>query len=133
VLRWVPFEKVSSYFSISAVCLVPHNDFEHTQTTVPYKLFQSMISGKPVVVSDVRPLKRIVDETGAGLVFNAGDPSSLAAVLVELYQKPELADRLGRNGYSAAQGLYSWRHDAERLIRLYDEMDRSKCRQAVDG
>ncbi len=126
ILGWVPSHKVRSYMAASAVGVIPFDNVKQYQATIPHKLFQYMISGKPVAVSDVRPLKRIIDETGAGLVFKAGDSSSLAAILVELYQKPELADRLGRGGYSAAQGIYSWQHDAARLVGLYDELNGKK-------
>jgi len=82
-----------------------------------------MTSGIPLVVSDMRSYKRIMEETGAGLLFQAGDPSSLARVLVDLYRKPELRDRLGRNGYEAARGMYAWRHDAARLVNIYNEFN----------
>ena len=123
ILGWQPFKTISSYIAVSAVCLVPHNDTEHTQTTVPHKLFQYMILGKPVVVSDVRPLKRIVQDAQSGLVFKANDPASLAKCLVLLYQDPALKEKLGENGQKAALGAYSWQHDARNLVQLYTEMN----------
>lgn len=122
IVGWQPFARVGSFVSVSAACLVPHNDSEHTQTTVPHKLFQYMIAGKPVVVSDVRPLRRIVEETQAGLVFEAGNPASLADVLLQLYRQPELAARMALNGQRAATGAYAWRHDAQRFLRLYTDL-----------
>ena len=50
----------------------PHEDFEHTQTTVPHKLFQYMMGRKTVLVSDCAPLKRIIGDNEAGYVFKAG-------------------------------------------------------------
>ncbi len=123
VIGWQPFDKVNSYIAVSAACLVPHNACEHTHTTVPHKLFQAMIAGKPVVVSDVRPLKRIVEETQSGLVFEAGNAESLARVLVRLSRDPDLVQQLGHNGQQAARGPYAWRHDAARLVAMYQELD----------
>lgn len=126
ILGWQPFNKISSYIAASAVCLVPHNDSEHTQTTVPHKLFQYMIMGKPVVVSDVRPLKRIVQDAHSGLVFKANNPTSLANCLIQLYRDPALRETLGENGHNAALGTYSWKNDARRLVQLYQEMGSEK-------
>lgn len=126
ILGWQPFKKISSYISASSVCLVPHNDSEHTQTTVPHKLFQYMILGKPVVVSDVRPLKRIIQDTHSGLVFKANDPTSLANCLIQLYQDPALRETLGENGHRAALSTYSWKNDAQRLVQLYQEIGSKK-------
>ncbi|MBN1956151.1 MAG: glycosyltransferase family 4 protein [Anaerolineae bacterium] len=119
VIGWQPFDKVNSFVAASAVCLVPHNDCEHTQTTIPHKLFQAMLAGKPVVVSDVRPLRRVVEESASGVVFAAGRPESLARALVRLYRDPALAQQLGQNGRQAASGPYAWRHDARRLVEMY--------------
>jgi glycosyltransferase involved in cell wall biosynthesis len=119
LVAWQPFEKVNSYIQASEVCLVPHNDSEHTQTTIPHKLFQYMLAGKPVVVSNVRPLRRVIEDTRAGLVFRAGDPESLAQALIRLYKEPGLRCRMGRHGREAATGKYAWQHDAKRLVKLY--------------
>ena len=129
VIGWVPMEKVKSYVAASKVGLVPHKDREHTNTTVPHKLFQYMISRKPVVVSDCLPLKRIVQETGCGLVFKAEDPRDLARCLVELYHQGEEGLRkYGDKGHRAATGRYCWREDGRRLVALYSQLFHSDYR-----
>ena len=125
IIGWQPFERVRDFVQVSAACLVPHSDSEHTNTTVPHKLFQYMIAGKPVVVSNVRPLKRIVEETKAGLVFAADDPGSLAQALIQLYEEYEMAHEYGANGRQAATGAYSWKHDARRLVNIYRVIEAS--------
>lgn len=72
-IRWQPFEKVPSFIALSTVCLVPSESNPQTEATIPHKLFQYMLIAKPVVVSSCRPLRRVVEETGAGLVFEAGN------------------------------------------------------------
>ena len=119
VIEWQPFDQINSYIMISQACLVPYNNFEHTQTTVPHKLFQYMICAKPVVVSDCRPLARIVNETQSGLVFKAGNSMNLAKKLIQLYNDPKTAAKMGMQGKAAALGPYSWRHDAKRLADMY--------------
>jgi glycosyltransferase involved in cell wall biosynthesis len=123
IIEWQPFDKVKSYIIASKVCLVPHNNFEHTHTTVPHKLFQYMICKKPVLVSDCRPLKRIVDDTKAGVVFKANNSQDCAKKLIYMYQSPELLVKMGENGKNAALGRYAWRHDAARLIKMYAELE----------
>ena len=126
ILKWVPFKKVRSYMAASAAGVIPFDHVRQYQASAPHKMFQYMASGIPLVVSNMRSFKRLMEETGAGLVFDAGDPSSLARAIVELHRNPELRDRLGRNGYEAARGLYAWRNDAARLVGLYDELNGKK-------
>jgi len=119
VISWQPFHKVNSYVMASDVCLVPHNDFEHTQTTIPHKLFQYMICGKPVLVSDCKPLKRIVEKANSGKIFKANDSKHLASVIEEMYHNKESLIEYGKNGQRMALNEFSWKHDAKRLVDVY--------------
>ena len=125
VVGWQPFERVNSYVMASNVCLVPHNNFEHTQTTVPHKLFQYMICKKPVLVSDCKPLKRIVEETNAGSVFRANDSKDLAAKLIKMHESPDKLILMGECGKKAALGKYAWRNDAKKLVQMYSELEQN--------
>jgi glycosyltransferase involved in cell wall biosynthesis len=122
IIDWLPVEKIKNYILCSKVCLVPHNDFEHTQTTVPHKLFQYMICKKPVLVSSCRPLVRIVKKTNAGKIFEANDSSDFAKKLIDMYKDPDMLDEIGLNGYKAATGPFAWRNDAKRLAQIYYEL-----------
>jgi len=120
LVEWVPADRVAGYIAASRVCLVPHNDFEHTQTTVPHKLFEYMLMGKPVLVGSCAPLQRIVREAQAGLVFQAGSAAGLAECLIGLHRSSEEDLALcGENGRRAALGPFAWRHDARRLVDMY--------------
>jgi len=122
-IDWQPFDKVLSYVTASTVCLVPYNDYEHTQTTVPHKLFQYMISRKPLLVSNCRPLQRIIEDTEAGVVFEANDHKVLSERIIYMHKNPEKLLRMAENGFNAATGKYAWRHDARRLVNMYKELE----------
>jgi glycosyltransferase involved in cell wall biosynthesis len=122
VINWVPFSEIFSYIKLSSVCIVPHDDYEHTQTTIPHKLFQYMIMGKPVLVSNCRPLKRVIDDTKSGLVFTANDPRDLAKKLIQLNQNPEELEQMSKNSIIAANGKYSWKIEKNKLLELYSSL-----------
>ena len=116
---WVDFDDVPGHVAAADVCLVPHAKSPHTETTVPHKLFQYMALSKPVIATDVGPLERIVEETGAGVVVPAGDEAAMAAALARLRDDPDLRAELGENGRRAVEGTYNWERDAERLLDMY--------------
>ena len=66
-VEFQPFENVFTYMKLADINIIPHKKNEHTNNTVPHKLYQSLMVGKPVLVSDCSPLKRIIEET---TVFN---------------------------------------------------------------
>lgn len=119
---WVDFEKVPSYIAASDVCLVPHEATPHTETTVPHKLFQYMALSKPVVVTDVRPLERVVGETGCGIVVPAGDADAMGSALVSLYESPTDAQRMGQRGRQAIEETYNWTTESASLLAVYESL-----------
>lgn len=119
LVGWVKADQVDAYVAVSDVCLVPHEDLEHTNTTVPHKLFQYMLRRKAVLVSSCPPLARIVGGSGAGAVFKAGDATSFAHAALAMADDPAILQRYGDAGWRAATGEYSWTHDARRLNEMY--------------
>jgi glycosyltransferase involved in cell wall biosynthesis len=119
---WVPFKKAQSFIKASDVCLVPHDSFEHTNTTIPHKLFQYMICGRPVLVSDCKPLKRVVESASCGRTFKAGDPHSFSLVLTEMYENRRTLAAFGQSGKDMALTDYSWRHDARALVNVFETL-----------
>jgi glycosyltransferase involved in cell wall biosynthesis len=122
-LGWRPMAEVPSYIMASDVCLVPHSPDEQTHASGPHKLFQYMMLGRCVVVSDCRSLARIAHESGAAAVFRAGDPEDLARVLLELAQHPEKRQELGDSGRELTlEGAYSWSEAQRRLLGVYEQL-----------
>lgn len=131
VLGWQPFNKVYSYMYVSTIGIVPHNKNEHTDHTIPHKLFQYMVVGKPVLVSSCKPLKRVVEETNSGLVFEAGDEKDLADKIIDLYNNENLRKELGKNGKKAVERRYNWRIEAKKLINLYRQLGNYHRRKKI--
>jgi glycosyltransferase involved in cell wall biosynthesis len=123
ITGWVPFNHVPDLIDFSDICVVPHLKNPFTDTTVPHKLFQYMLLGKPVIVSDADPLVRIVTECGCGMVFPSGDAERLAGLIERLASNPEERRRLGENGRMAALDRYHWGEDQKELLDVYRELD----------
>lgn len=122
-LPWQPAAHVPSYVSSASICIIPHNSNEHTDNTIPHKLFQYMILGRPIITSSCAPLARVIRECNSGLVFEAGDPKDFSEKVLELYNNPELAEEVGRNGKSATyDGPVNWTEESKKLISLYSSI-----------
>jgi glycosyltransferase involved in cell wall biosynthesis len=84
--------------------------------TLANKLFDYMAAGLPVVAVDVPPMRRVLDETDAGVLYPPDDVGALAGGIVELLNDPPRRERLGANGRRAVMTRYSWRQDEARLL-----------------
>ncbi|MBL7876572.1 MAG: glycosyltransferase family 4 protein [Cyclobacteriaceae bacterium] len=122
-LGYQPFSKFYGYMSLADVNVIPHQSNGHTDNTVPHKLFQGMMAGKPLLVSSSAPLKRLVERYQSGLVFRAGDPMDFAEKVLTLYKDSALCEKLGNNGkHVTLHENVNWDHDQQALINLYNTL-----------
>lgn len=115
-LEWPGHDKIHSFMSIADICLIPQPSNGHADTTVPHKLFEYMSQEKPILTSDAKPLKRIMDETNAGFSFRSNDAKDFADKIIEM--KNSEID-FGMNGVKAVNEKYNWSVDEEKLLSLY--------------
>ncbi|MDW7774302.1 MAG: glycosyltransferase family 4 protein [Desulfobulbaceae bacterium] len=111
---WVDNKQIPDYIFHSDICLVPHHRCSHWDNTIPNKLFDYMAAAKPVLVSNVRPMQRIVEEVNCGLIFQSGSAASFASRVVKL-SDVELRHKLGTNGLHAVQSKFNWNNE-ERIL-----------------
>jgi len=116
---WVEPRLLPSYIANADVALVPHHVSEHTNTTLPNKLFDYMAHGRPVVVSDAAPLARVVRAEGCGVVFSSGDATSLAEAVLQA-SRAHASSKMGARGREAVLKRYNWSADGGRLCLALD-------------
>ena len=106
---YIPFSEFNKVMLQSKVNIIPHNSDDHTDNTVPHKLFQMLMVGVPILVSSCKPLKRIVKKTNSGYVFEASNEVSFAEKIIEIYENYDKAKQLAKNGFqSAHDGEFNW-------------------------
>ena len=119
---WQDQEKVKSYLALADVGIIPHKKTVHTDHTIPHKLFHYMYMGLPSVVSNCRPLERIVEEVGCGAVYPSGSPGKLADQLCTLLGDAALRNRLSKAGKEAVATSYNWDATATGLVEVYSRL-----------
>ncbi len=87
-----------------------------------FKVPQAMMHGLPVVATPLA-VEGVVEEAGAG-VFGAvtDDPAAMAAALVELLCRPELAGEVGERGRRWASARYDFEASTRRVLRVYESL-----------
>jgi len=81
---------------------------------LPRSVMEAMAAGEPVVATDVRGSRDLVEHGVTGLLVELGDIEGLAQALLQLIRDPELRQRMGEAGRAKIQD-YS-------LERVLDEM-----------
>lgn len=113
---WVENNLVPQYMSSCDLGLLPFMNSQHMNHTLANKLFDFMAVGKPILCSDVKPMKRIINETRAGYLFEAESVRSLRDKILEIAENYNLAQR-GKLGLVYAKKKYNWEIDKKNMHR----------------
>ena len=69
---------------------------------------EAMLSGTPVVVSDIGGLNEIVEHGVDGMKSYAGNPNSLADSILALLYNPQLADSVVKKAKAKVKNEFNW-------------------------
>jgi glycosyltransferase involved in cell wall biosynthesis len=117
----LPHDDALAIVGTGDIGVIPHHATDSWNTTIPNKLFDYMAVGIPVVSSDTRPCGVVLNETGAGRTFRAGDAADLASALLG-FSAPEVRASVGRAGVAAVRSGYNWEADSMRLNAVVERM-----------
>ncbi len=87
---------------------------------VPRAVMEAMVSGLPVIATDVPGTRLLVREGETGLLVGFGDVEALAGALLRVAGDPALARRLGEAGRALVTTRFDERVVAERVRQVYD-------------
>ncbi len=119
---WQKPEDLPAYIAASDAGIIPHMKTNHTDNTIPHKLFQYMLLAKPVITSNCDPLIRIVKETDAGEVFVQLDVEDISNKIISVMANKSKATNMGLNGRKAVLEKYNWEATSQSLVQLYNNI-----------
>ena len=123
-LGQLPHAEVALALQSACIAVLPNRDGPDSRFTSPIKLFEYMAAGCAIVVSDLPPMREILDEEDAMWTI-PGNPKSIAAAIASLVADPARACRMGERVRLKAE-RFTWRARAGRLIALLAGMDGHK-------
>ncbi|NCA70018.1 MAG: glycosyltransferase family 1 protein [Sphingobacteriia bacterium] len=89
-------------------------------------ILEAWAAGRPVVAARVGGIPSFTREGEDILLARPGDPTDLAARLVQVLRDPSLAARIAAAGQVKARRDHAWSAIATRLIDLYRELPRRR-------
>jgi len=101
-------------FDIGLMALPGHS--AHTRFALPNKLFEYMMAGLALAVTDLEEMVALLDATGAGFSLGNGSPAAITAAINSLTR--EDIDRMRAAALQAAK-RYNWDSEAAPVIDAY--------------
>jgi len=104
----VPHREVPALYAASELVLLPYQpDLIHADGISPMKLFEAMAAGRPIIASDLAPIREILRHGDNALLVNPTDPLAWEHAVRCLQQDPGLALQLAAQARRDVSA-YSW-------------------------
>lgn len=110
-------EDVASLLSMIDVLALPSHREESVRTGM-----EAAAMGIPVVASDIRGCRHIVDHGETGLLVRPRKSEHLALAIERLVRKPALRSQMGRAARAKAFDEFDERHVIETTLHVYQEL-----------
>lgn len=113
---------LATFIEASDVCLCPHLVDELANTSFHEPVYWYHLLKRPILASNAVPLRRYLESTGGGLVFEPGNAGMLVDLIRMLYRQPELRREMTFRGYQAIRERYNWERTARNLVGMYRQL-----------
>ncbi len=120
--EWKEMSDLPSYIHVSDICVSPIVKNPQHDSGIANKVFQYMLFGKPVVVSNSKPQRDLIEEHQCGLVFRSEDAEDLTGQFIKLLKHPAEAEEMGARGRQAVVSKYNIKKMARNLAAMYQKM-----------
>jgi glycosyltransferase involved in cell wall biosynthesis len=124
---WVPRGELATWMATCDVGLAPFRASKVFDATISNKIFDYMSIGLPVVATAVRPVARILRETGAGVAVPPDSPRALAEAMLSLRDARRRRE-LGERGRQAVRRRYNWEQEGARFVSCIERVAQKRVR-----
>ncbi|MCU7930033.1 MAG: glycosyltransferase family 4 protein [Candidatus Thiodiazotropha sp. (ex Codakia rugifera)] len=113
----VPHRDVANLYAESELVVLPYqSDLTHADSISPMKLFEAMAAGRPIIASDIPPLREILQHGHNALLADPKDPVSWEEAVKQLIHDHQLAHNLALQAKQDVTA-FSWPNRAAGIAR----------------
>ena len=112
-------DAVATYHRRLDVFCVPRRDLPVTRLVPPLKPVEAMALGRPVIASDLPPLRELVTHDHTGLLVAPDDVEALATAIGTLARRADARHQLGQNAREFVRAHRTWTAVHHTLTDLY--------------
>jgi glycosyltransferase involved in cell wall biosynthesis len=115
------YTELGDVMAAGDVMVLPYAPSPHNEARYPNRAGDYLAAGRPIATNPTGDLGRLVAEERVGVVA-APEPEAFARAILDLLHADGERAELGARARALAESRLSWRHAAERVGELYDEL-----------
>ena len=116
-IPWIDLSELPAYLQASDICIAPFHKNPQHESGVANKIFDYMLGRKPVIASDCKPQKRIIEQFDCGIIFE--NKIEYKNAILKLLKDSLSRQKMGENGYNAVVLHYNLTAIKQNLINIY--------------
>jgi len=116
----VPYDELLNYTMSADIGVIPtQNICLNHYYSAPNKLFEYLMAGLPVAVSNFPEMKKIVEGYDVGVTFNPDDPKDIARAINTILSDDQMYLKMKKNAIKIAKKIFNWEKESKKILRLY--------------
>ena len=119
-------DKVKILLKNSIVGIVNFLSAPNHDDSQPNKIFEYMAAGIPVISSNFRLWKEIIEVNNCGICIDPSNPKKIAEAIQYFLDNKNIAQKMGKNGRCAVENKYNWDCEAHKLLNCYQKLIANK-------
>jgi glycosyltransferase involved in cell wall biosynthesis len=117
VAPFVPHRDVPRWYGQADLVLLPYQpELRHATSLSPMKLFEAMAAGRPIIASDLPPLREVLEHGRTALLVESDRVEAWVTAIATLQHDRALAARLA-SGAKELASRFSWHERALGIAR----------------
>lgn len=114
LLGHIENKKLNKYYNDARIGVVP-SLFDN----LPYVAMEQLLTELPIIASNNTGIIEMIEHKKSGILYNPRDYNALAKYIIELYNNPEYAKKLGKKGREEILNKFAPDIIAEKMINIY--------------
>ncbi len=105
---WVEEHEIQEWLASADLAIYPYDDTLINRTKCSIKLMELMVTGLPIVASDVGENRHYIEHLVSGYLIEPGDDESFCQAIIHILQDEELQRALGREAKRRVREKFNW-------------------------
>lgn len=114
----VPAEQMPQLLKNAEMCVLARSESIQSRCGFPTKLGEYLLTGNPVVITDVGDISLFLEDNVSALIAPPGDVKDFAAKILWLLRHPSEGHEIGKRGREVAQMHFNASSEVSKLIEI---------------
>lgn len=119
-IPWIDLSELPSYLRACDIALAPFDKNPQHESGIANKIFQYMYGKLPILASDCKPQKELIEKYKIGKIFTSDD--ELTNMLIELIDNKQLCTEMGERAYETLMKHFHQNAFRSSLQSLYESL-----------